>query len=111
MRNRFVIGGFFLLMAMTAQSAYSRGVDKSEENAELLSRILDGNDALNQASEFSTEHRTVNISIDGSEEDAKKFCSQISAIVEQHGLSFSKGWVVVIASPSADYEITNTCPL
>ena len=111
MRNKLLARAFCLLAGVISQCAYSSGSDPSAENAALLSKILDGNDALTQASEFSAEQRTVNIAIDGTEEDAKKFCPQISAIVEQHGLSFSKGWVVVISSPSADYEITNTCPL
>lgn len=111
MRSKFLVRTFCLLVAATSPFAYSSGSDKSAESAALLSKILDGNDALTQASEFSVEHRTVSIAIDGSEEDAKQFCPQIDAIVEQHGLSFSEGWVVEIASPSADYEITTSCPL
>ncbi|NUT90005.1 hypothetical protein HNO91_26580 [Pseudomonas corrugata] len=110
-RNRFIAGAFFLLMAMTAQSAYSSGGDESEENASLLCKMLDGLDALTQASEFSAEHRTVNIVIDGSSEDANKLCPEILALVEQNELVFAQGWAVEIISSSPDYGVIGTCPL
>jgi hypothetical protein len=110
-KNRLIAGAFFLLMAMTVQSAYSSGVNESEENASLLCKILDGMDALTQASEFSAENRTVNIVIDGTSEDASQLCPQILALVEENELVFTQGWAVEISSSSPDYAVIGTCPL
>ncbi|UZE22058.1 hypothetical protein LOY67_18615 [Pseudomonas sp. B21-056] len=110
-RNRFITGAFFLLMAMIVQPAYSSGGDETEESASLLCKLLDGMDALTQASEFSVEHRTVNIVIDGSSEDARNLCPEISAMVEEQALVFSEGWVVEIVSSKPDYQVIGTCPL
>ena len=110
-RNRFIAGAFFLLMAMIVQPAYSSGGDESEESASLLCKLLDGMDALTQASEFSVEHRTVNIVIDGSSEDANKLCPEILALVEQNELVFDQGWTVEIISSNPDYAVIGACPL
>nr|WP_280639984.1 hypothetical protein [Pseudomonas sp. RGM2987] len=96
---------------MTVQAAHSSGVDESEESASTLCKILDGLDALTQASEFSAKSRTVNIVIDGSAADAKKLCPEINALVEQNELVFAKGWAVEIVSSRPDYSVIGTCPL
>ncbi|MGN8276737.1 hypothetical protein ACLEJQ_04955 [Pseudomonas sp. SMV71] len=111
MTSKLVACALCLLSVLTVQTAYSSAVDESEESASTLCRILDGLDALTQASEFSAKSRTVNIVIDGSAEDAQKLCPQISALVEQNELVFAKGWAVQISSSSPDYSVIGTCPL
>ena len=110
MRHKYA-GLFFLLAIVTAQYAYSGATDESAENASLLCKMLDGNDALTQASEFSSEDRSVNISVDSSPEEARKFCSEISAIVEYHDMAFAQGWTVQITTPGSDNEVAAICPL
>ncbi|MGE8485268.1 MAG: hypothetical protein ACN6Q5_22040 [Pseudomonas sp.] len=110
-RNKFAAGMFCFLTIVTVQYAYSSATDESAENASLLCKILDGNDALTQASEFSAEDRTVNISVDRSPEEAKKLCPEISAIVEYHEMTFTHGWTVQITSPDSGYDVVAICPL
>ena len=88
-------------------------MDESVENASLLSKMLDGNDTMNltQASEYSAEDRSVNIDVDHSPEEAKKLCSEISAIVEYHDLVFAPGWTVQMTTPRTDVEVIAVCPL
>jgi hypothetical protein len=109
-RNKYATGMFFLLI-MTAQCAYSSAIDESVENASLLCKMLDGNDALAQASEFSAEDRSVYISMDSSPEEARKFCPVISAMVEDHGMMFAQGWTVRITSSGSGSEVVAICPL
>lgn len=111
MTSKLVACALCLVSALTVQAVYSSGVDESEESASTLCKILDGLDALTQASEFSAKSRTVNIVIDGSGEDAKKLCPEISTLVEQNELVFAKGWAVEIVSSSPDYSVIGTCPL
>lgn len=113
MRNKYAAGLFFLLTIVAVQCAYSIGMDESVENASLLSKILDGNDTMNltQASEYSAENRSVNIDVDHSPEEAKKLCSEISAIVEYHDLVFAPGWTVQMTTPSTDGAVIAVCPL
>ncbi|UVM52677.1 hypothetical protein LOY38_11915 [Pseudomonas sp. B21-015] len=110
-RNKYAAGMFFLLTIVTAQCAYSGTTDESVENASLLCKILDGNDALTQASEFSSEDRSVYISVDGSPEEARKLCPVISAIVEDHDMTFAQGWTVQITSAGSGDEVVAICPL
>lgn len=110
MTSKLVACALCLVSVLAVQAAYG-GVDESEESASTLCKILDGLDALTQASEFSAKSRTVNIVIDGSAEDAKKLCPQINALVEQNELVFAEGWVVEISSSSPDYSVIGTCPL
>ncbi|MFS2070854.1 hypothetical protein ACEN9D_19010 [Pseudomonas sp. CT11-2] len=112
-RNKYAAGLFFLLTIVAVQCAYSSGMDESVENASLLSKILDGNDTMNltQASEYSAENRSVNIDVDHSPEEAKKLCSEISAIVEYHDLVFAPGWTVQMTTPSTDGAVIAVCPL
>ena len=113
MRNKYAAGLFFLLTIVAVQCAYSSGKDESVENASLLSKILDGSDTvvLTQACEYSIEDRSVNIDVDSSAEDAKKLCSEISAIVEYHDLVFAPGWTVQMTTPSTGVEVIAVCPL
>ncbi|GID03460.1 hypothetical protein [Pseudomonas sp. 008] len=110
-RNKYAAGMLFLLTLVTAQSTYSGATDESIENASLLCKILDGNDALTQASEFSAEDRTVNISVDRSPEVAKKLYPEINAIVEYHDMTFAQGWAVQITSPGSGDDVVAICPL
>ncbi|MGE7963005.1 hypothetical protein ACQKPC_11605 [Pseudomonas sp. NPDC089918] len=110
-RHKYTTGLFFLLTIVTAQYAYSGTTDESVENASLLCKILDSNDALTQASEFSSEDRSVNISVDSSPEEASKLCPVISAIVEHHDMVFAQGWTVQITSSGSDYKVVAVCPL
>lgn len=111
MTSKLVACALCLLSVLTVQAAYGSGVDESEESASTLCKILDGLDALTQASEFSAKSRTVNIVIDGSAEDAKKLCPEINSLVEQNELVFAKGWAVEIVSSNPDYSVIGTCPL
>ncbi|KOY00723.1 hypothetical protein [Pseudomonas nunensis] len=110
-RNTYTAGMCLLLTVLTASSAYSSAEDTSAEYASLLCKILDGNDALTQASEFSAENRSVYISVDASPEEAKKLCPVISAIVVDNEMEFAQGWTVQISSPGNDYKVAAVCPL
>ncbi|WLI10621.1 MULTISPECIES: hypothetical protein [Pseudomonas] len=110
-RNKYAAGMFFLLTIATIQLAHAGATDKSVENASLLCKMLDGNDALTQASEFSAEDRSVNISVDSSPEEARELCPVISAIVEDHDMVFAQGWTVQISSAGNGYEVIAICPL
>ncbi|WP_259699618.1 hypothetical protein [Pseudomonas frederiksbergensis] len=111
MNNRYTASLMFLLALVTAQLAYSSGKDESAESASLLCKILDGNDALTQASEFSAKNRAVYISVDGSAEDAKKLCPVISSIVADNAMTFTEGWTVQVSTPGDDYKVAAVCPL
>jgi len=110
-RGKVVAGTCCLLIALAAQFAHGSAVDESEESASTLCKVLDGLDALTQASEFSAKNRTVNIVIDGTPKDAEKLCPEIDALVEQNDLVFAKGWAVEIVSSRPDFAVIGTCPL
>lgn len=111
MRNTYTAGMLFLLTVFTPQCACSSAKDESADNASLLCKILDGNDALTQASEFSAQNRSVYISVDAAPEDAKKLCPVISAIVADNEMVFAQGWTVQVSSPGNDYKVAAVCPL
>lgn len=101
----------FFLTLVTAQCSWAASTDESVESASVLTKILDGTDALSQASEFSAEDRAVYASVDGSPEDAKKFCSEINVIVEKYDLVFAEGWTVQLTSTDSDGQVMAVCPL
>lgn len=110
-RNNYWAGLFVVLTIVTTPFACAEALDESAENASLLCKILDGNDALTQASEFSAEDRSVYISVESSAMDAKKLCRVISAIVVDNDMVFSQGWTVQISSAANDYEVAAVCSL
>lgn len=111
MNTRYAAALCFFLTMVTAQYTCAAATDESAKSALLLTQILDGTDALTQASDFSAENRTVSAVVDGSPEDAKKFCSDISAIVEKYELVFSEGWTAQLMSTDSDGQVMAVCPL
>jgi len=109
--RKYPAGVLFLLTLVMAPVAWSSAEDPSAESASLLCKILDGNDALTQASEYSAEHRSVFISIDGTPEDASKFCPVIDGIVADNEMTFGEGWTVQITSPGNGDKVAAVCPL
>lgn len=111
MKYKYAVVMGLALAVLTAQAAWAKATDKSARNALELTRILDGGDVLTQASDFSPEAQAVSGVIEGSPEDAKKYCAEVQATAKKFDLHFSKGWTAQISTKDDEGVVAAVCPL
>lgn len=111
MKRTYAVVMSCLLTLMGAQHAGAADADESEQNALLLTQILESEGDLSHPPEFFAEDRTVRAVIDGSPMEARQTCLAIEAMVERNQLVFAEGWTAEVLTDDSDGEVMASCPL
>lgn len=114
-----VMTGFLALMSAQYAGAADveaggdgeAGADKSEQNAVLLTQILESEGDLAHPPEYSVEERMVYAVVDGTPDEARERCLLIESLVERYDLVFAKGWTAQVLTEDSEGQVMASCPL
>lgn len=113
-RTYAVVMSCFLAMMSAQQAGAAQAdasADESENNAVLLTQILESEGDLAHPPEYSVKERMVYAVVDGTPDEARERCLLIESLVERYDLVFAKGWTAQVLTEDSEGQVMASCPL